>query len=173
MNKKYNKFEIKGNVVEVKYNNVNETFLCDLEDWMENKKHCWVKDGSGYPVARTSNGKNNRFHQIVMSIPDGMYCDHISRDRADNRKSNLRVVTPSENNENISIRSDNKTGCTGVSYYKNLDKYRAYITVGRKQKSLGYFKNLTDAIVARVTEGEKHNIYTDRAILCELEEEKQ
>ncbi len=160
-NKKYNSYIVKGKVVEVYYNNKSGTFLCDLEDWEEYKHLCWVKGNDGYPITRLKNGRNSRFHNLVMNTTINTVCDHISRDRSDNRKSNLRVVTPLENSQNNSIRSDNKSGCVGVSYYEKLKKYRAYININGKQKSLGYFKNFEDAVKVRLKAGEKYNIHTD------------
>lgn len=40
--------------------------------------------------------------------------DHINRDRTDLKISNLRAVTDSENARNCSLRSDNKTGLSGI-----------------------------------------------------------
>lgn len=164
MVKKENKYLIRGDTVEVYYDNANGSFLCDIDDWKRLKKHCWCCGKDGYPISRTGDKINSRFHSMVMDVPKGMYCDHISRDRSDNRKRNLRVVTPGENSRNVSIKRNNTSGCAGVSYYKNLDKYRAYITVNKKQKSLGYYSEFNDAVRARLEAGAKYETHSDRAM---------
>lgn len=44
---------------------------------------------------------------------------------------------------------NNKTGCKGVSWSRNLKKYHAYITFKGKRYNLGFFDELEDAINAR------------------------
>lgn len=46
------------------------------------------------------------------------------------------------------INRNNSTGVPGVSVFRN-GKYRAYISVGRKQIHLGFFDKLDDAKAAR------------------------
>jgi hypothetical protein len=55
---------------------------------------CAISDG--YIIIRF-NKKNARAHRLAWvyvygDIPDGMYIDHINRDRSDNRICNLRLV---------------------------------------------------------------------------------
>ena len=47
------------------------------------------------------------------------------------------------------LNRNSSTGYTGVSYMKQCNKYRAYITLHRKQISLGLFEDIKDAINAR------------------------
>lgn len=61
--------------------------------------------------------------------------DHINHDRTDNRIENLRAVTLSENNANMDMRSDNKSGFKGVSFHKGSGKWVAKL----KGRTLGYF----------------------------------
>jgi len=55
----------------------------------------------------------------------------------DNRRSNLRIATQQQNCFNRRRRTDNTSGYKGVSYHKGHRKYRAYIAVSGKTKSLG------------------------------------
>lgn len=43
----------------------------------------------------------------------------------------------------------NKTGCTGVTYYKKENRYRAELTIKRKKYLLGFFDNIEDARAIR------------------------
>lgn len=64
-------------------------------------------------------------------------------------KENCRWVTHNENNFNKTRQSNNVSGKTGVSYRKDINKYRAYITVERKQISLGVYDSSEEAANAR------------------------
>jgi hypothetical protein len=80
--------------------------------------------------------------------------DHINRVRCDNRLSNLRVVSRSENQHNRSVNRNNSSGQTGVCWFSPKQKWRAYIKIRGKAKHLGWFCNFSDAVVAR-TNAEK------------------
>jgi hypothetical protein len=84
-----------------------------------------------------------------MNATEGQIVDHINGDTLDNRRSNLRVVTPSQNAMNRRRRSDNASGCVGVSYISTKQRWFAYITVDGKKKILGQFQEKEDAISAR------------------------
>lgn len=75
--------------------------------------------------------------------------DHENRNGLDCTRRNIRLASYTQNNYNLSIRSDNKSGCKGVSWYSNLNKWVAEIRVEGKKIVLGTFKNLDDAISAR------------------------
>lgn len=57
-----------------------------------------------------------------------------------------------------SVRSNNKSGVTGVFYDKSKEKWRAEIMFQGKRKSLGRFSSFQDAVKARkIAEEESHN----------------
>jgi hypothetical protein len=89
------------------------------------------------------NGKMVRLHKLL--ILNAKCIDHISRDRLDNRRCNLRVCTHSENNMNRGMRSDNKTGFKGVCCNKQAKKFQASINLNGKQKHLGLFDTAEEA----------------------------
>jgi len=75
--------------------------------------------------------------------------DHINHNRADNRISNLRLVTHSDNMKNQRKCKNNTSGVTGVNWDKQTNKWRAEIMVNRKGIKLGRFTELQDAIQIR------------------------
>lgn len=65
-------------------------------------------------------------------------------------KENCRWTNHSENNFNKNKQSNNISGKTGVCFHKQTNKYRAYITKDGKQKNLGLYNNIEDAIQVRI-----------------------
>lgn len=100
-------------------------------------------DGVAYMAHRLA------FLYMTGVMPSG-FVDHINGDGLDNSWGNLRVVTHSENLRNSSMRTDNRSGVVGVSYYKQTSRWRAAINTREgTKKHLGYFDNLLDAAAAR------------------------
>ena len=123
----------------------NETVraLIDFED-MEKLKNIKWHLASEYII----NKKHGKMHRYIMNCKDEfIIIDHINRNVLDNRKSNLRECTKSENSRNRTTQSNNKTGITGVS--KDKDLFVAYISYEGKRIFLGRFKNIDDAIKIR------------------------
>jgi hypothetical protein len=80
------------------------------------------------------------------------HIDHINHDRADNRICNLRLVTRQDNQRNLSIRSDNSTGVSGVRFDKRPNRSKPWIVRMRhngKAVHVGCFATLEDATKAR------------------------
>ena len=84
-----------------------------------------------------------------MNCPDDMVVDHINLNPLDNRKMNLRICTKQQNEMNRPLRNNNTSGITGVSLYKQTNKWRAYIEYNQKYIHLGLFDTKEDAIKAR------------------------
>lgn len=82
--------------------------------------------------------------------PEGQI-DHINGDKQDNRISNLRDVTPSENKQNMrSARADNGSGLLGAHKCKGINRWKSEIRLDGKLHYLGLFMNPEDAHAAYV-----------------------
>lgn len=105
----------------------------------------------GYIEARID-GSIYRVHRLVWVHQKGQILtqciDHINGKRSDNRIENLRLATRKENNENVKLRADNKSGHRGVHWYEQTNRWRAYVRHHGKPVSVGYFLKLGDAVCA-------------------------
>lgn len=109
--------------------------------------------GNGYTCIRFK-GKLYYGHRIAMLLAYGFYgggldVDHINHVRDDNRLLNLRFVTATDNQRNLSRYSNNASGVTGVFYRKDRRKYVARIKVDDVNIYLGSFVSLEEAAKAR------------------------
>lgn len=89
-------------------------------------------NGSEYPV-----------HKLVWLYMTGdlpiLKIDHIDRNKANNKWTNLRLASNLQNNHN-KVYKVGAFGVRGVSYYRN-GKWRASICINYKSKYLGTFSS--------------------------------
>jgi hypothetical protein len=150
-------------------NHINSTLLReilkydpDIGIFTWNKKIC-KRTVIGKPAGCLRNGyitinilgKRYQAHRLALIYVygncDSKDVDHINGIKNDNRISNLRLATRSENKQNqISKQPNNKSGYTGVDWHKATKLWRATITTMRKQKHLGLFKTPEEAYATYV-----------------------
>jgi hypothetical protein len=119
-----------------------KNIFVDSEDFPLLSRHSWTVSSEGY--ARTCCGNLYLYmHRLVMAPKGSLYIDHINNERLDNRKSNLREATNSQNQMN------RKNKPTGVSFHKLSGKWRARITKNQKEIYLGLFSTEDEAIEVR------------------------
>jgi hypothetical protein len=138
----------------MKYINLTQGKLAivDDDDYEYLNQFKWHINSCGYAIRRITVANRKQkvifMHRIVAKTPDNMQTDHINRKKLDNRKSNLRHCTPSQNKANISKRSDNTSGYKGVIWAKRHRKWCAQIIVNGKLKNLGYYNDIEIASLA-------------------------
>ena len=147
--KKYNTYDLSGEYG-IGYTLKGEPFLFDKEDYDLIKDCCWGVS-KGYITGKSPcSDKMVSMHRLVMHAKEGDIIDHIFRKKNDNRKSQLRKVTVSQNAMNSGVRSDNTSGITGVKWNKKREKWEAGLQIDKKYIHLGIFSNKQDAIEARL-----------------------
>ena len=132
--------------------NKGDKFYFDKEDFEKVSKYTWRVSHNGYlqtTIPKDINRKIIEMHSYLMSKEDGFVVDHINRNKCDNRKRNLRLVSKSMNGFNINKQKNNTSGKTGVSYNKRNNTYIAHIGYNNEHIYLGSYVNYNDAVKAR------------------------
>lgn len=108
--------------------------------------HALVRRGVVY--AGACPGKKDRLlmHRLIMGATKGTVVDHISHDGLDNRRSNLRVCSQSQNQANQLVQANTRktSRFKGVSLNKG-GRWSATIQVRGQRLRLGTFGSEDDA----------------------------
>ena len=154
--KKYNDyFNIDEHTFGFYPSNTKNIVLIDKEDYDLVKEYCWNERKDGY-IASRKDGKHLSLSIFIMNFPsDGYDVDHINRNKLDNRKENLRIVTQHESVLNRGLYSTNKTGIEGVQETKYHTWLASLQYSGKKVLGKTY-KNKDDAIKARLSAEKKY-----------------
>jgi len=102
-------------------------------------KVCWI------------NGRSYFVHRLIFLISRGYLpaqIDHVNGDTLDNRICNLRAASNAQNQRNKGAMPKNQIGLKGVSYKKDMQRYRAQISANGKGYHLGYFSTPSQAHAA-------------------------
>lgn len=121
--------------------------VIDLIDWSLVSRHTWHarprRDGKGFYAV---NGAGTRMHRLLLGVWDSRIVDHIDGDGLNNRRSNLRAGTQSQN----CVNRKETPGRYLRGARPKKGKWQAYIKYQGKQKSLGYFTSEVEAHQAYV-----------------------
>lgn len=106
----------------------------------------WMRNG--YRNIKISGGQY-LVHRIIWLIETGEWpenqLDHIDMNKSNNRFSNLRQATTSQNNANREKYKNNASGYKGVIWHKHTRKWRAAIGVNGKSTYLGIYDSPEEA----------------------------
>lgn len=148
--------KIKENIVHfiVKSKHGIFTGLIDYEDLHKVENHTWTivynsRSKKVTALEATINSKSKKLHRLVLNINNPtIFIDHVNGNPLDNRKSNIRIATGSQNGINRGLPKNNTSGHKGVNW-RNMDKkWQARLSVNGKRISLGMFKTKEEAALA-------------------------
>ena len=125
----------------------------------------WIKSIGGIKVGDVAGNKNDegyivfmvkrkqyKAHRLAYLYMTGNFpknsIDHINHIRHDNRWTNLRDATHSQNQANRVKHKNNKSGYKGVCWSKTNKRWRARIEYMNKNIHIGYYTTLQEAAEA-------------------------
>jgi hypothetical protein len=114
----------------------------------------WRLDAGGYALrnlGRSSpRGKTLLMHREILGLSHGdpRRVDHIDGNRLNNRRSNLRIATPGENQQNRRLNANNTSGYRGVMWDRINQKWRAKAQLNGRSYHLGEYDAVEEAAAA-------------------------
>jgi len=122
--------------------------LVDEADWPAVSEHTWcvfnARTKWPYAVSGSAGCRKGKLvlHRFLLDAPPGLYVDHVNGDTLDNRRENLRLVTPSDNHANqraFGVSSRYR----GVTYHAG--KWLARVRAHGSEHYLGRFVDEAEA----------------------------
>lgn len=160
-NKKYNKYIFYGDMGLCYTDDYRYCWIFDSEDYEKLVDYYWHSNGKDYGMAKISNGKNIYMHRLLMGCDNPLIeIDHINHNRYDNRKNNLRELTPSENQHNKQLNKNNRIGITGIGY-SNRDRRYISTVIKNRIKHTKYCKTIQEALAWR--KNKSIELYDDKS----------
>lgn len=133
--------------------------LIDKEDFDKIKNYGWYahfkKSNNTFYAMTEINTKGVQMSRLILNAHNDVQVDHKDHNTLNNRKSNLRLCTPSQNSQNKKMQSNNSIGYKGVYVDKRTGRYRACIRINKKLKHLGYYSTAQEAYKVYKTIAEK------------------
>lgn len=127
----------------------------------------WCRSAGGYAVTRDGAGRATYLHRAILGLgpwarggPEG---DHANHNRLDNRRSNLRIVTHQENQQNRASVPGSSSRYRGVSWDARRQCWRAQVMAGGRYHYGGGFALEEDAAVAAAALRKAHMPGSDEA----------
>lgn len=125
--------------------------LVDEEDVERVSQFSWFPCGwkgryVGTHVVRNGKQTTMYLHRFILNVPRGIEADHKNRDPLDNRRSNLRLATRGQNEQNKGLTVRNTTGFRGVETNRNRPgRFHARVQVDGVPHSFGVFGTVEEA----------------------------
>lgn len=105
----------------------------------------WHITKNGY----VANNQRQLLHRLVMGAKPGEFVDHRFGNRLDNRRSQLRLCTKSENGCNRGKQANNTTGHKNIYWDRFNNKWIVRVVRNRKLMFFARFREFREAITAR------------------------
>lgn len=113
----------------------------------------WYLSAKGYVVRsiwKDGHKPTLRLHRVLLGLEPGdpREVDHINRDKLDNRRANLRIVTRAENGQNVSGQQSSTSAYRGVHWDSARRCWRAKVKISGRERHVGRFASEQEAGLA-------------------------
>lgn len=112
----------------------------DAEDYAWAKEIRWYISTNGYVVVATSRSGREYLHRLIMRPGPDQHVDHVSRDKLDNRRINLRLCDRRGNMRNRAGNKDSTSRYKGVCWHIAAQKWHAQIGLEGRHLNLGLYE---------------------------------
>jgi hypothetical protein len=145
---------IDGDIAYIELSNSEEFAIIDREDIKLIEDQSWRimnnHDSRGYIGNLYAVGNGNLMHRVIMKAKYKQQLDHINGNGLDNRKTNLRFVTQTQNNLNCYKPHKKKDPSLPMGVRFNARNcssrpYQAIMKVNKYPKYLGSFETVEEA----------------------------
>lgn len=131
--------------------------VLDAKDFEQLPARKWYplrhKDGRVYAISQDG----LLMHRLILGCTADECADHINGNGLDNRRSNLRIATASQNSQNAKMHADNQVGYKGVFWAVRDGRWRAVIWIkGHGKLHIGAFDSKIEAARAYDEAAKKH-----------------
>ena len=142
--------------------------LVDADDYEAVAKHRWyalAMNGLLYAY-RGGGGRGRKKTALARELlglkpGDRRRVDHKNFDTLDNRRSNLRIATTSQNAQNLVGPRASRSGVRGVYWHSPSSKWEAKAVLDYKQHHLGRFDTIAEAEAVVVAWRREHMPFSE------------
>lgn len=140
-----------------------ETALISAEDAVRVGCWTWRVNDKGYVISSDKGNPRQAvryLHRFILKASTGIFVDHRHGNKLDNRRSQLRFATNSQNQQNRQgVRKGNTTGYRNVQLDKRNGRYAAGMVIQGKYLHVGKFDTAEQANQAAIEARRKHMIH--------------
>jgi len=143
--------------------------LISPQDYDQVARVRWFPSGAMRHAAGRPNGKKGGcvyLARFIMNPPEGMVVDHIDRNPHNNQRSNLRVCTRSQNQQNRAAQTNSSSGFKGVFWHAIGKKWMA--SIGHEGKAIYLGLHSTPEQAARAYNKMAKKLHGKFAVLNKL-----
>ena len=114
----------------------------DDEDYARAKDFRWHKTANGYVAGTVVEGGVRRrvyLHRWLLDAQPGQLVDHLDGNPLNNRRTNLRLATRSQNQANRRRNRTSRSRYKGVTWHQGQQRWMARLQVNGRRITIGYF----------------------------------